>query len=388
VNPRRLAAQAWPLLQVALAVTLAWLMANLLHGQENPFFAPIAAAVALSAPRGERGLQAVRLLMGVLVGIATGEVIGASMGVGYGGLAIATFVAMALATGIGGARTVITQAASSAILTTIAAAGEAGVHRLADALIGGGVALIFSQVVFSPEPVALLRRAETDALSRIARGLELTADALGREDERLGDQAVEKLRALRDPLGELARLRTVSKRVARHSAVWRSQVDAVVREQEHADHLDLVASGSVMLARMAVEAKPPGRALLATRIRELSTVIAALAEAPGDRSTRQRAAHQALEAGRPVEADAAPDQTSVVTVAVLRIVARDVMVFAGLTIDQAEAAMRAGEAEADVPAPPATPRVPFGFDQRRRERPLSSELPRRESDTPDGHPKE
>lgn len=381
----RLGAEAWPLLQVSLAVALAWLIANLLHGKGNPFFAPITAAVALSAPRGERGLQAVRLLMGVVVGIATGEAIVALMGMGYGRLAIATFVAMALATVLGGGRTVVAQAASSAILTTIAAAGEAGVHRLIDALIGGGVALIFSQVVFSPEPVALLRHAETDALSRIARGLGMVVDALDREDKGLGDQAIEQLRVLRDRLGELARLSTASKRVARHSAVWRSRVDAVAREQEHADYLDLVAGGSVMLARLALEAKPPGLPLLATRIRELSTVIAALAEAPGDRDTRQRAVDGALGAGRPIESPA-PDHTVVVAVAVLRIVARDVIVFAGLTLDQAEAAMRAGEAGHDVPAPPTTPRIPFGLDRQRRR--SSSELPRREPAKPDDDPKE
>ena len=49
--------------------------------------------------------------------------------------------------------------------------GEVGTQRLVDALIGVGVALLFSQVLFSPEPLALLRRAEAAALADMAEGL-------------------------------------------------------------------------------------------------------------------------------------------------------------------------------------------------------------------------
>lgn len=388
MNRRRLA-EAWPLLQVTLAATLAWLVANWLHAHENPFFAPVAAVVALRGPRGERGLQAARLLSGVLLGIATGELIVALMGVGYGRLAIATFVAMAAATAMGGPPIVITQAATSAILTVVTAAGEAAVNRMIDALIGGSVALVFSQVIFSPEPVALLRRGESDTLSGIARGLELTAEALERADEKVADHALETLRALRDRLSELARLRRASQRIARRSALWHSQIDAVGREREIADHLDLVASGSVMLARTALGAKPEERALLADRIRELSSVIGALAGAPGDRGVRQRAADAALAASRPLESgDEQPDASVVVVLAVLRIVAKDVMLFAGLTDGQAAAAFRAGEARREVPPPPEAPRLPFGLDRRRGEGRSSGELLRRKPDAPDDHEKE
>jgi hypothetical protein len=38
--------------------------------------------------------------------------------------------------------------------------------------------LVFSQVLFSPEPVALVRRAAVAALGDMADGLEVTAQAL------------------------------------------------------------------------------------------------------------------------------------------------------------------------------------------------------------------
>jgi uncharacterized membrane protein YgaE (UPF0421/DUF939 family) len=59
---------------------------------------------------------------------------------------------------------VIAQAAAGAILTVAVANGEAGTQRL----VGVGVALLFTQVLFSPEPLALLRRAEAAALADMA----------------------------------------------------------------------------------------------------------------------------------------------------------------------------------------------------------------------------
>ena len=70
---RRLGAHAWPLLQGTAAATAAWVIARRLGDHRDPFFAPIAAVVALNASRGERGANAVRMLVGVVVGIVAEE---------------------------------------------------------------------------------------------------------------------------------------------------------------------------------------------------------------------------------------------------------------------------------------------------------------------------
>ena len=134
-----------------------------------------------------------------------------------GTLALATFAAMAVAVALGAARVTIAQAAASAILTVAVADGQAGPDRLVDALIGAGVALVFTQILFSPEPVALLRRAEAAALADMADALGLTARALEGDDDELADRAMSKLRDLRDRLAELSRTRRASSRVVRHS---------------------------------------------------------------------------------------------------------------------------------------------------------------------------
>ena len=88
---------AWPLLQGTGAATGAWLIARYVLDHPEPFFAPIAALVALNAALGERGLNALRLLQGVIVGIAVGEVTLLTLGGGNISLAIAILAATVLA---------------------------------------------------------------------------------------------------------------------------------------------------------------------------------------------------------------------------------------------------------------------------------------------------
>jgi hypothetical protein len=359
---RRLPPDTWLVLQGTLAATLAWVIASRVVGNHEPFFAPIAAFVALNAARGERGQNAVRLLFGVVVGIAAGELTIAALGGGYGSLALAVFAAAVVARALGGARIMIAQAAAGAILTVAVADGEAGTDRLVDALIGVGIALLFTQVLFSPEPLALLRRAEAAALADMAEALRLTVRALERDDHEVGEQAMSQLRTLRDRLSELGRTRAASGLVARRSAVWRSQIAPVVRETEDAGRLDLLGTSCLALTRTAMAADPAWRRRLAPSVAALADALAALAGDPGERSSRQRAADQALEVARRLAGGAAPSQPEAIAAMVaLRTVAGDLMVFAGVDPQEAEAAVREGTGEFQVPAPPPSPRTPFGL---------------------------
>ncbi|MEV5830558.1 hypothetical protein AB0L25_33835 [Spirillospora sp. NPDC052242] len=49
------------------------MIADAVGGARQPFFAPIAAVVALNAVRGRRGVNALHLLTGVILGIGVGE---------------------------------------------------------------------------------------------------------------------------------------------------------------------------------------------------------------------------------------------------------------------------------------------------------------------------
>jgi fusaric acid resistance family protein len=359
---RRIADDAWPLLQGTAAAVTAWVLAKYVLDHPDPIFAPIAALVALNTALGERGLNALRLLQGVFLGIIVGEATLAILDGGYGSMALAILVATAAARALGGTRIVIAQAAVGAILTVGRADPEVGVERLTDALVGAGVAIVFSQLLFSPEPVALLRRGERAVLENIAAGLTLTASALEHDDDQLAERAIERLRDLPDEVTELRRLGRATFGVARRT-VWRSQRTVVVRENENADQLDLVGGSCLFLARLAPSLRPPERRVVAHSVRALADVVTSLATHLGDVEVRQRAADRALDVATSVRADN-PGRELALVIAAVRALATDLIVFAGVDLDDAVAAVRKGILKEQVrePAPVAPKR--FGWLRR------------------------
>jgi uncharacterized membrane protein YgaE (UPF0421/DUF939 family) len=348
-------ADVWLLVQGAAAATVAWVLAKDVFGHYQPFFAPIAALVALNASLGERGLNAIRLLLGVVIGIIVSELVLVTLGGGYLSLALAILVATGLARALSPQRIVIAQAGVAAILTVSVSNAEAGIDRLSDALIGAGVALVFSQLLFAPQPLTLLRRIETTVLERMARGLDLTARSLkGEEHTALAEEAISTLRELPAQVVELRRISRASTRVARRTLVWRSQRAIVVHENENADQLDLLAASCLQLARFAPALSDEDGRALHRAVRGLADVLALLASGLGDRETRQRAADQTLAVANSVAADEAPaGSIRAAVVTTIRTVATDVMVFAGVDLDTAVEAVRGGILEHQVEEPPS-----------------------------------
>jgi class 3 adenylate cyclase len=98
--------------------------------------------------------------------------------------------------------------------------------------------------------------------------------------------------------------------------------------------------------------------------RDLAEVLAALARGLGDRETRQRAADRALEIANAASgADAPAGSTLAVAITGVRMVATDVMVFAGIDLDDAVQAVGKGVLEQRIAAPPRRRR--FGRLRRR-----------------------
>ena len=218
------------------------------------------------------------------------------------------------------------------MITVLGDPGQ-GWDRLVDAVIGSLVALAFSQLLFTPEPLRLLRRAESAVLSKLADDLGLTARAIEDDDRRYAEQALDELRHLRDDLADLDTARQASSRIVRHSITWRGRAAPLVAERERADQLDLLAGSCVMLARTATAVPDSARRPLAGTVRLLADAMSDLSADPGDQGVRQNAADRAsglarwlIEHGRTV-----PAQSALATAcAAVRMVAIDVMVFAGV----------------------------------------------------------
>lgn len=350
----RLVSRAWPIVQGTAAATVSWVTARHVVDHHQPFFAPIAAVVALNASRGERGTNALRLLFGVLVGIAVAEVALWVIGPGYVALALAVLVSMVIAQLFGGRPIVLAQAAAGAILTIATGSEEVGGQRIIDALIGVGVSLVFSQIVFAAEPITLLRRAETTALTTIAEALRLAADALERGDRESADQAVAWMRGSHEPLAELNAVQARSDRTAKLSPLWWRHAGAVRRERRNAERLDILDGSCRALIRTATAGSADQHPTLGPRVRELSTAVKELAGDLGDLAAHRRAAADALRAVRRIAGDGTdPDPWRSAARLAVRTVATDIMVFAGVDPADAGKAVRGASGEPRVATPPA-----------------------------------
>jgi uncharacterized membrane protein YgaE (UPF0421/DUF939 family) len=141
---RRVADAGWSIVETPVAAGLAWYIAHTLLGHHQPFFAPTAAAVSLSKNRSLRGQRALRLIVGVVLGIGIGTAVKAVAGSTPGGsgavaIGVAAAIAFAAALVLGGGfpeRGVlfVNRSTVSAILMIAVAGTATGSERLSDAL--------------------------------------------------------------------------------------------------------------------------------------------------------------------------------------------------------------------------------------------------------------
>ena len=138
-----------------------------------------------------------------------------------------------------------------------------------------------------------------------------------------------------------------------------------MRENENADHLDLLGGSCLLLARFAPSLTSPERHILEPSVRDLADVLAALVRDVGDRQTRQRAADRALEIANAVsDSDAPSDSVLAASVTGVRMVATDLMVFAGVDLDDAVEAVREGIFEQRIVAMAPEPSGRFSWLRR------------------------
>jgi uncharacterized membrane protein YgaE (UPF0421/DUF939 family) len=211
--------------QSALAAGAAWEIALQIPGHGKPFFAPIAAVIALGAERGRRGRQAIEVMIGVTLGILIGAGIVAIAGVGAWQLVLATAVVLVAATAAATPPVVRGQAAASAIL--VVALHQPGsnlaLQRLIDALIGGGIAIVLARLLFPVDPMELVRDEARQLRARLADALEEVAVALASGDRGRARAALQRLNSLDERRLEdaLALARDVARRAPRRRPLRR-----------------------------------------------------------------------------------------------------------------------------------------------------------------------
>jgi uncharacterized membrane protein YgaE (UPF0421/DUF939 family) len=272
--------------QAAVAAGIAWYLTRDVIGYPQPFFAPVAAAVCLSASKVLRGERAIQLIIGVALGIIVGSAVRAAAGSGPVAIGMAVLISLSLAVLVGAGFIAqglmfFNQAVSAAILVLTVPTRGVGPDRLFDALIGGGVGLVFAVVLFPTNPLRLLAEAESGVLA-------VLRDLLSEPDRRItgpgvADQgwqapAVDRLLP---QLGSLAQARTTARWEVRISPRRWPDRAAVQSADRRAAQIVLVANAALELVRVvghatAADAGPLPRPVRAA-LHHLAAAAAALA---------------------------------------------------------------------------------------------------------------
>lgn len=288
--------------QSGLAAGVAWFVARAFVGHDQPFFAPIAAVIVLSASAGMRWQRALELVGGVALGIALADVLIVVAGVGVLQIVGVVTLAILLTVFIGGSSLAVAQAAASAILVVALTPreGDLNLDRFVDALVGGTVGLLVMSLV-PHNPLARVRRVAGAALTQLADGVALTARALREGDATLARRALADLRRGEPQHSDLADSLTIGKESATLAPLrWRKR-PALRRYLRAAVHIERSTRNVRVLARrgaaVVADAEPIPPALPEALDAFADAVRTLRDELAGDREPTQARA-RALDAVR------------------------------------------------------------------------------------------
>ncbi|QBI19935.1 aromatic acid exporter family protein [Egibacter rhizosphaerae] len=295
-----------PIIQTGLAAGLAWFVASTLIGYDDPFFAPIAAVIALGTAAGRRGRRAIEMVVGVAVGIAVADLIILGLGTGFWQITVVVVLAMTAATAVSRSPLLGTQAAVSAVLVATLEPPMAGLvpHRFFHALIGGIVAVLVAQVLLPMDPVRSLRQAAAPVFEAMSDSLERIARALADGDLARAREALDASRAIDPQVRALHDTLAAADETAHLSPLRRDEMAQVDSYANVATQVDLAVRNTRVLARAAIavlrrpdasgsRAAPPA---LVEAVEELARGVRSLGEQAVEQGPQMATRYHALKA--------------------------------------------------------------------------------------------
>jgi Fusaric acid resistance protein-like len=249
----RFRAGVWPIVQTALAATLAWSAAALTLGHEQPFVAAIAAVISIGSVAGQTLRRAVEWTLGVAVGLAVADFIMLALGSGPLQTGLMVGLAMSVALLIRGGVMFWTESGVSALLVAGLDPTTSGVSpdRFLEALIGGGMALAVS-ATFPSNPSVRAKQAARPVLEDLATVLRDSAAALIGGDVKLAEGARSEARRIDAPVARLREELDGGYHIARYAPPRMRHLGRLGYYAVAADQLDLAVRNTRVLARAAV----------------------------------------------------------------------------------------------------------------------------------------
>lgn len=348
-------ANATLVLQTGLAAGAAWFVAHDVMGHQRPFFAPIAAVVALGVSLGHRTRRIIELVVGVAVGIAVGDALILVIGTGAWQIAAVVMLALLLALLLGGGGPLVTQAASSAVLVATLTPPQTGLvfTRFFDALVGGAIAFGVHALLLPLNPLRRVRRTADAVLEILAASLGGVAAALADRDavamgallRRLGESEG-TLAEFRDTL-HFGRETTLIAPVRWHA---RGQLGQYARAARHIDHavrnarvLARRANAALVATEPVPEQLPGSLRALESAVRELLVDLESSDDPEATRGRCQEAVSRSAAAFTVSRRAAAGPESGLsigVVVAQVRSIAYDLLRATGLDKEDADRLIR------------------------------------------------
>lgn len=342
----RVIATARPILQSAVAASLAWLVATELVGHTTPFFAPISAVITLGLTVGERRSRAVELAIGVAVGIAIADLLVTLIGTGAWQIGVVVALAMVAATLVGGGPLLASQAAASAVLvaTLQPPDGAFDFTRAVDAATGATIGLLVGSVLLPVDPLRLARKDLGPVIDGLAGALDFIAKAVEDRDEAEADRAVEAVGRLRPEHDELEDSIAAAADAARLSLGRRDALVEIGKLSELARHLRLAIGDARSLARgvgraiATGDATPPDVSASILELAEATRALRGLQE-DGDAQAAREAAVRAASLANAVLEETG-NMSALHIVGQVRLIAVDILRASGMERQRAQDAVR------------------------------------------------
>jgi uncharacterized membrane protein YgaE (UPF0421/DUF939 family) len=184
-------------------------------GHPAPFFASVAAVVALGLRGGQRLRRTAELAVGVAIGVLVGDLVVGVIGSGTWQIGVVVAAGLLVAVAFGGAGLVVTQSGLQAVfVVALPRAPHSGLHRWQDALVGGAVALLVA-AVSSTDPWRDARRLRASYLADLAGVLREVAAGLRSRSVDDMQSALERARALEPSLGHWQEALTTGRETTR-----------------------------------------------------------------------------------------------------------------------------------------------------------------------------
>ena len=345
----RLRQRSFLILQCALAGATAWWIAKDLLGHPQPFFAPVAAIVALGLSFGQRLRRVTEVVIGVAIGVFIGDLFVQLFGSGVWQVAVVAMASMSIAALLGAGVLLTTQSGVQAvIITTLVAQPGVALGRWLDAVVGGAIALVAATVV----PASPLRKPRAQAASvvaDIAAVLHDTARALDRRDDVLARDTLQRARDSERGLDVLRSLSAEGVAVVRLSPFRRRHLPSVQAIADLLEPLDRAIRNIRVLVRrasVAIWSEEPVPGSYVRLISELADVTDDIAAELKERRLPVGARDPLAAIGRASArtAGAHPMLSAEVMRAQVRSTIVDLLMLTGLTYDEAHARVPASAA--------------------------------------------